>query len=485
MRLITLAEMQPKLITGKRYDFLLQFRRRCIILNGLSLHSGRMKLWVQEGRIADPYNQNKRQLTILANKHLNVSMEIINSRRDFIKQMVAVSLLPSTPLLRLFPEEGGGLDYQKAKISRIELFRYDVDIPRYFSWGTWYNRQHLFMKISAEGHFGWSEIPAAVNTPEFDPTDWVKYLRSFLGVTIDKAQEILTSQQIQGSGISCKNLEFIEMGLLDLSGRLQMKPAIELLGLKKTDPVPGLFCILDKDADKVKRAAEDSIDQNLSQYVKLKMYGERSLDLSLLRTVRDTIGKKAIVISDANAGYKQWKSLTELAAILTEFNDNGLNAIEDPAELTVTEWIQLQAMVGDLSLIPDYPLRPAWEGLKNIRAGMGRIYNLHPSTMGSFKFTAELANKVKTIGSAVMIGDDSLVGPACSAWQQIAIGAGAKWVEALEKKEDSKDFLRCLRSSATKLQRDGTISMNARPGFGLEIDVQSLKKLSRAYINVG
>lgn len=82
-------------------------------------------------------------------------------------------------------------------------------------------------------------------------------------------------------------------------------------------------------------------------------------------------------------------------------------------------------MVGDLTLIPDAPMRPARKGINTIAHGMGRIYNLYPSTMGSLTHMAKLANRIRAIGANVMIGDDNLVGPACTAWQQIAVGLGA------------------------------------------------------------
>ena len=206
--------------------------------------------------------------------------------------------------------------------------------------------------------------------------------------------------------------------------------------------------------------------------------------MKLLKTIRDVLGDEAVVISDVNKGYKKWQSLDELKAILNRFKDNGLNAIEDPANLKTNQWVQLQDMVGDLTLIPDAPMRPAWKGLETITKGMGRIYNLHPSTMGSLNHTAQLAQKVKDIGAKAMIGDDSLVGPACSAWQQIAIGVGATWVEAIEKKEDSKTYLECLQSAATKKEPNGFYSYKPAPGFGLEIDTDELKKVSELYIEV-
>ena len=369
-------------------------------------------------------------------------------------------------------------------ITKIELFRYDINIPRYFSWGTWHNRQHLFIKISSGDFYGWTETPASKNNPDFKPTAWVDYLKQFKGLTIGEAQKLVASEQVLGTKRSLKMLESLDMGLLDLSGRIQNKSAVALLGLNGTKPVPGLYCILDKDEKKVREEAEKSIEQNLGHHMKFKMYGDEEVDKKLLRTIRDVLGDEAVVISDANKGYKKWRSLDELKEILDRFSANGLNAIEDPAHLKTKQWIELQSMVGDLTLIPDAPMRPAWKGIDTISKGMGRIYNLHPSTMGSLMHAVQLAQKVKDIGAKVMIGDDSLVGPACSAWQQIAIGVGATWVEAIEKKEDSKIYLECLQSSATKKESNGYYSFKSAPGFGLELDTDRLKKVSELYIEV-
>jgi L-alanine-DL-glutamate epimerase-like enolase superfamily enzyme len=377
-----------------------------------------------------------------------------------------------------------GTEYLNEKITKIELFRYDINIPRYFSWGTWYNRQHLFIKISTGDFYGWTETPASKNNPDFKPTDWVSYLKGFKGLTLREAQKRLASEQVLGTKTSLKMLESLDMALLDLSGRLQNKSALELLGLTGRNAVPGLYCILDKDEKKVREEAEKSIAQNLGHHLKFKMYGDEAVDMKLLTTIRDVLGEEAVVISDVNKGYKNWKSLEELKSILDRFNKNGLNAIEDPAHLKTNQWIQLQDMVGDLTLIPDAPLRPAWEGLQTITPGMGRIYNLHPSTMGSLTHTAQLAHKVKEIGAKVMIGDDSLVGPGCSAWQQIAIGTGATWVEAIEKNEDSKIYLECLQSLATQKEANGYYSFKPAPGFGIGIDTEHLKKISPLYVEV-
>lgn len=404
------------------------------------------------------------------------------NRRNFIKAISSVGLFSlSYPLLSSCISDK---DVLIAKITKIEFYQYNINIPRYFSFGTWLNRQHIFMKISAGDYYGWSEIPASRNKPDVDLSPWVNYVKQFKGLSVLEAQKVLQSQQVKGSKTSFKYLELMDMGLLDLAGRLQNKPSIELLGLYQKEAVPGLYCILHKDEEKVREEAEKSLQQNLGHHMKFKMYGDVEVDLKLLRIIREVLGKDAVVISDVNKGYKKWKTLEELAEILNTFKKHGLDAIEDPAPLTTDQWITLQNMTGDLDLIPDAPMRPAWNGVDKLQKGMGRIINLHPSTMASFHHTALLAKKVKDINAKVMIGDDSLVGPACSAWQQIAIGSGAIWVEAIEKEEDSKEYLECVLKSATAKRSDGYYTLNLKPGFGLELDEKRLKTICKRYIDI-
>ena len=340
------------------------------------------------------------------------------------------------------------------------------------------------MKISAGDFYGWSEIPASRNNPDFKPVSWVNYVKQYKGLTILEAKLLLESQQKPGSKTSLKEMELMDVALLDVIGRLQGKSVVELLNLPHRDAVPGLYCILYKNEGDVQKEAEKSLEQNLGHHLKFKMYGEQELDLKLLKTVRTVLGTEATVISDVNGGYKNWNSLKDLANTLNIFKSNGLSGIEDPAELTKVQWVELQKLVGDLDLIPDKPMRPAWKGLETIAPNMGRIFNMHPSTMGSFKQTALLANKIRAIGGKIMVGDDSLVGPACSAWQQLAIGVGASWVEAIEKKEDSALYNECVIASPTKKLSNGFYALDEAPGFGLVLDEERLKKECALYIEV-
>ncbi|TKG95483.1 hypothetical protein EYV94_08555 [Puteibacter caeruleilacunae] len=399
-------------------------------------------------------------------------------RREFL-ETGARGLLSALflPTLLSFKEK----DSHNHVIDKIELYRYDVNIPRYFSFGTWLNRQHVYMKISSGNHYGWAEMTGGINKPDLDLNQWAEFLQPLKGMTINQLLSYLEKNHVPKPKLSWGKQEFLEIALLDLLGRIENKPALEILNLTETRPVPGLFCILDKDIENVKKNAENSVKHNLSSFMKIKMYGDLSLDKKVLKTVRDIIGDDSFVLSDVNEGYKNWKDIDELAGILKELHACGLNAVEDPAKMSREQWIELQNKVGSLDLIPDVPMRPSWEAMKKDINGMGRIYNIHPACMGSISIASKLALKIKGLGAKLMVGDASTTGPSCTVWQQIAIGTGASWVEAIEKFDDSEGYLTCIKDSATYRDKDGLFAYKPKPGFGLELDEDQLRKVCSQY----
>jgi len=405
-------------------------------------------------------------------------MDQINRRRFLNHTLKGVSFFAAYPVLQACSSG------KSPSIEKIELYRYDINIPRHFSWGTWHNRQQIFMKVTAGDYFGWGEVSGSTNNPELDLRKWGKFLGDFKGLEISQALEQVHTQQNEQMVLDKDKLEFLEMTLLDIQGKIEERPAIELLGMNKRDAVPGLFCILEKDMDKVAERTHLCMDLNLDSHVKYKMYGDQEVDLEIIKLARSILSDASFVLSDANRGYKNWNSVDELAVILKGLHAEGLNAMEDPAEMTREQWIELQTKVGDLGLVPDYPLRPAWKGPEQISAGMGRTYNMHPESMGSLHHLSRLSEKIRSIGGGIMIGDASLVGPACSVWQQIAIGVGASWVEAIEKPEESDQYLECLKFKPTFRDDKGHFAAKMKPGFGVDIDTGLLQKVCSHYVDL-
>jgi L-alanine-DL-glutamate epimerase-like enolase superfamily enzyme len=399
-----------------------------------------------------------------------------------------------------------GLNFIENKIEKVELFRYDSTVERHFSFGTWRSRQHAFIKISSGKHCGWGENVMSVNNEDISLHEWGHYFREIKGLSVSEAIQYIGKLEEWGS----RRCEMVDMALIDLAGRITGQSAIKLLNLecharehitntvkRRTvgdavgdavvkGYVPGVYVILHDDPEQVKKLAKKAIEEKLTTHIKLKLFGKIDLDIKLIRAIREVLGQEPYIIGDVNCGYRKELSdagIHEIASQLIELNDNGLNACEDPAKLTNDQWIELQNAVGNLELIPDYPMRPAAAAIKTILPGMGKIYNIHPGCTGSIREAVKLGRKIKEIGGKLMIGDDSLLGPANTAWQQIAIGLQADWVEALEKLGESDGFLNAVKAQATVRKDSSAIVVpKLLPGFGLEIDDNLLKQASHSSI---
>ena len=73
-----------------------------------------------------------------------------------------------------------------------------------------------------------------------------------------------------------------------------------------------------------------------------------------------------------------------------------------------------------------------------------------------------------------MVGDDSLVGPAASVWQQLAVGLEAAWVEATEKAEESDFYYKAVISIPTDSSHNPITPKDCH-GFGIYLNEDILK----------
>lgn len=369
------------------------------------------------------------------------------------------------------------------QIDAIELYGIPVNAERRFSYEVQKGRLHLFIRFAAGDKSGWTEMNMGDGPADatLEKRAWrLKWFGQLKGKTPAEAVAFFHANQ---ENLGRAELEAAEMAVLDLAGRLLDKPAAEILTLTKTNPVPGLFCILSDDPAKVKAEARRSLEQNLRTHLKVKLYGNTNVDCAVIRAAREVMGPDAYIGGDVNMGYRHAfatnTSVDDIVTAMFALRAAGLNACEDPAQMSHSQWAEVQRRVGELALIPDEPLRPAWKSRLALDPAMGRIYNMHPNCMGSLIETVELGRVIQRAGKKLMVGDASLVGPACAAWQQVAIGLGADWVEALEKPQENDVFQHCLLRHPVSRTSDGRYVVRKHTaGFGLEMDLKKLKELS-------
>ena len=380
------------------------------------------------------------------------------------------------------------LEGRDAKIESITAYAIPVDAERRFSYGVQQGRLHAFIRFTAGGEHGWTEFNASRAVPAAEVPAYLagqfNWFGELKGLTVAGALKAVVARRPKG----IRELEAAEMALLDLAGRLTGKPSAELLGLSGKEPVPGVFCILSDEPAQVRALAKLALEQQLRTHMKVKLYGKPAIDLAVVQAAREVIGPDAFLVGDVNRGYRPLhsdESIEPIAEALRQLHSAGLSACEDPAEMTAGQWEELQRAVGGLDLVPDVPVRPAWSAAAQIRPGMGRIFNMHPACMGSVMETVTLGRLIQSWDRKLMVGDASLVGPACVAWTQMAIGLGADWVEAIEKPQENDVFQRCLLKNPVGRTPDGRfVIREARPGWGIELDEAELRKLATVFVDL-
>ncbi len=362
----------------------------------------------------------------------------------------------------------------KQIIDTIRIYKFNISAEQNFSFGTWKNRQHIFLKLGSKSKTGWGECILSVNKPDISLFEAASCFEQLRGKTVSEAFAYIRS--IFGIWKHAFT-EMSEMALIDLQGKLTGRSAVDLLVLNGKKPVPGVYVIFSKNPDEVHEKTAAAISSHRDKYIKVKLFGNTETDRAIVSAVRSlAFRENCYLIGDVNCGYSDAFdfSLEKLGIQLIILHTTGLDACEDPAEMSLTDWVELQKFVDPLPLISDYTMRPARKALRTMLPGMSRIYNIHPDTMGSVFDAITLAEKIKADGSLLMIGDDSLIGPGCAAWQQLAIGLGAEWVEATEKDIES-DFYREALSDTCINYKNGHYSLiEGKNGFGVEINERVL-----------
>ena len=358
----------------------------------------------------------------------------------------------------------------EGRITSVRLYLKNIYAVKRFSCATWTSRQHVIAAVSGGGAVGFGECILSVNHPEAGLEEWGENASTLLGLSAGQA--VLANRTHQGEWPE-QLVEMLEIALVDLCGKLEGVPSNHLLGLDELHPVCGVHVILSDKVDEVTESARWARNVGKSAFIKAKLFGDTQLDCDVIRAVRSECpAGETFLIGDVNCGYRPEDSTASLDWIteqLHQLREAGLEACEDPGFLETEEWIELQKRVAPLELIPDYPMRGSRNSIRRICSGMGRIYNIHPDSAGSIVDAVVLALRIRGLGADLMIGDDSLVGPSASVWQQLAAGLGARWVGATEKRNESDFYYRCVRSLATDSSRN-PIGIELKNGFGLDLD---------------
>lgn len=272
--------------------------------------------------------------------------------------------------------------------------------------------------------------------------------------------------------------EAMSMALHDLVAKKLGVPLHVLLGGAARKTVPLMPCIFPKDpADAQTKAAKFAAMGFKS--AKFKMVGIADEDLANLKAVRRGMPVDALVLADANKGYKDYD---ELIKLLPEFDKAGLTIFEDPLD---GDFDQYKSLMGKtrIKIMMDVFARSEAAYRTILEKKCCDIVNQHPNHQGGMSYAIMRANACQIMGMPTWAGGTGFLGVGSAGYQHLAsvIGLSMPCGELGGKYDHG--FADDIVVNPLSL-KDGAVQLLDVPGLGVEIDEKSLSKLMLEEIRV-
>ena len=301
------------------------------------------------------------------------------------------------------------------KIERIRLHAGQMPVDLEFSYGSVRKFGFVMAEIHAGGIVGLGEGLAA------RAEDCAALAQSLIGRDALLLDQLIPAQpEFTWQGVVTR--EMFSMALHDLAARAAGWPLHVLLGGARRNEIPLMACLFPKSPEQAAETARRFVGQGY-RALKVKLFGEAARDAEIIRAVRSEL-PEGFLQADANCGYKRFE---EAADALPLFQDAGLDAIEDPADVPLEEYCWLMEAMPRPKIILDSPTR----GHRAIHEAALRrccdAVNLHPNMQGTFSEIRDRAAILRLSGVDVEIGGTGYTGVGAFAHMHVAAVHGMEY----------------------------------------------------------
>jgi L-alanine-DL-glutamate epimerase-like enolase superfamily enzyme len=273
-----------------------------------------------------------------------------------------------------------------------------------------------------------------------------------------------------GAG-ACLAMSGIDMALWDIRGKALGLPLYKLLGgTRKAIPAyAGGVSLGYQPPEKLIEEAQKSLDQGYKA-IKLRVGDSVKKDIERMRAVRKAFGDELVILSDANIGYE----LDDVRRVMPAMDELGIGWLEEPFPAHDHRSYREAKLCGRTPLAAGENHYTRFEFDRVIEDGAITI--LQPDLSKSGGITECL--RIAAMGSAQKLPvhpHSSMTGlnHAASIHFLAAIDNGGYFEGDVSKSNKFRDE---LVANPGAIDKDGNVWPLDRPGLGLEVDEEFLKK---------
>jgi L-alanine-DL-glutamate epimerase-like enolase superfamily enzyme len=355
------------------------------------------------------------------------------------------------------------------RIDRLEIVPYALPFrePYVTARGRLDRRELLLVRIAAGGHEGLGEAaPLSLRGgPGLgDIARDLERCRPLLeGGEVAPKDPYLLVRRCAARGISPQALAAVELGLLDLCGRLSGRPVWSLLGAERASRVACNATLVAAEPETVAARAARWAEQGFTSF-KLKC-GVNG-DVEQVRAVRDALGPQARIRVDANGAWTPEQAV----ARLHELEPLEIELAEQPAA-TLEGMAAVRSRVS-VPVVADESVADAEDARAAASVGACDAATVKLAKVGGIAAARELAAILSVYLSSALDGPVGIAAAAHLAQVLPATGFAANLAHGLA---TAGLFDGTIASTECEVT-DAALVPSEAPGLGVEIDEQALAR---------
>lgn len=358
------------------------------------------------------------------------------------------------------------------QIDKAELYIVELPLvtPFITSNGVLKSRESLLLKLTSNGHTGWSEC-ASFRDPwyHYETIDTslhiaVKYLIPLLLKTVDIRADKITDlfKGIKGHNMS---KAMIENGVMDLYARKIGKPLYYILGGRKKRIRSGISLGISEDVDDLLEQINEAVRK---KYHRIKVKIRKGYDINVISAIRSAYPYINLSV-DANGSYCE--DDTGTLRMLDNFD---LKMIEQPFGTDdFPEHSRLQERI-NTPVCLDESISGLHSAVSAVKFKSCKVICVKQGRLGGLIRSLELKDFCLKNGLKVWCGGmlETGIGRAFNLHMQTVDGFESPG----DTSETSRYFMEDIVTEPVILDNDGYINIPDNNGFGFEVDQEQVDK---------
>jgi L-alanine-DL-glutamate epimerase-like enolase superfamily enzyme len=381
------------------------------------------------------------------------------------------------------------------KIESVDLFY--LRMPEVLDIGDG-SQDSLLCRVSAGGYVGWGE---AVCSPLVGLSAWITPLShsgchpvidSVLGAPLNDPSDIAKVYQsvrknsFYGLLQSDLLISGIEIAMWDCLGRAKSEPIWRLLGYQKSYPKLPYASVLFGDTAQETKQKALAMKQAGFKAVKFGWgpFGTTTVqaDAEHIFAARDGIGDDGYLMIDAGTVFKE--DVEAAAARLPALHEANVYWYEEPFDgYAISSYAQLSARTPKVALAGGEGAHNAYQGKQLIDDGKVGFIQIDAGYVGGISNAYQIAQYANKKGVKYVNHTFTSQSALSSSLQSFA---GLAESDISEYPMEPKLLCQELTTNRIELDKNGMISAPAKPGTGMDINLDAVKKyLVQTQIQVG